>query len=120
MPTTERQPFRPLLNPPEVSWTDADNRLEVHVRLGKKVRTYSVSRISTDLGGVAVRLHKGGAEPKTYDVLLAGGWSTCDCAGFVFTDSCCHVFALKTLVDAGVLKPAPASAATEELDDAAF
>ena len=113
-----RQPFRPLLAPPAVTyWTDECHA--VHVLLSGKRTTdsYELIPLSTEIGGVAFRWFKQGGE--CHDVLVCGADSSCTCPGFCYTSGCKHVQTTFELLEAGVLTPAPASAAGECDDDAA-
>jgi hypothetical protein len=78
-----------------VLWlTDARNR----------TTAYALTRIASDLGGVAFQLHKahqGGGEPEVYSVLIHGADSVCDCIGHAHHGRCKHVDGLAALLAAG-------------------
>ena len=108
----ERQPFRPLLHAPEMSWTVAeDGRVSVFVKKGRKEDVYHVFPLHTDLGGCAFRWHKLDGSGTTHDLTLNGEHSSCSCEGWAYTDSCRHLHCTAELIEAGVLNAAPASAA---------
>ena len=109
--TAQRQPFRPLLHAPEMSWHVAeDGRVSVFVRKGRKQDVYHVFPLETSFGGCAFRWHKLDGSGTVHDLTLNGSDSSCDCAGFCYTDSCRHLHCTRELVEAGVLGVAPSTA----------
>ena len=108
-----RHSFRPLVAPPAIThWTDDVGA--VHVLLAGRRRSdcYELIPISTDLGGAAFRWFRPGAE--CYDVLANGTDSSCTCPGFCYTAGCKHLHATFALIESGVLRPAPDSAAADD------
>ena len=113
----ERQPFRPLIAPPAVSyWTDDLGAVRVLLSSRRQADAYELIPISTDIGGAAFRWFKSGGE--CYDVLASGTDSQYGPAGFCYTGGCKHVQTTAELLELGVLNAAPGSAAGE-CDDAA-
>ena len=115
----ERPAFRPVKTVDEISWADFDNRPEVTIHKGRSHKTYHLIGLSTDLAGVAFRLHKTDGSGESYDLLLGGGDTNCSCPGFCWTGGCCHLTAIQMLLEAGVIEPAPASASGDFGGDAA-
>ncbi len=73
-----------------------------------KETLFFVDRIASEVGGAGFRLtkfemHQRGEEDATYDVLLDGARSTCECKGHVRHGHCRHVEALTALQTAGKL-----------------
>ncbi len=106
----ERQPFRPLIAPPQAAyWTDEVGAVRVLLSSRRKADAYELIPLSTDLGGAAFRWFKSGGE--SYDVLTNGTDSSCTCAGFCYTGGCKHLQTTFALLESGVLAVAPDSAA---------
>src|SRR4051812_30288856 len=76
----------------------------VAIAMGRTEATYLVTPIPSDFGR-AFRLEKlvHFGEASTYDVLLDGERSTCECRGFMHHRHCKHVDTLCELVAAGRL-----------------
>ena len=55
-------------------------------------------------------LAQAGRSGAVHDLTLNGPESSCDCAGFCYTDSCRHLHCTRELVEAGVLAVAPDAA----------
>ena len=109
----ERQPFRPLVAPPQTTyWTDEVGAVHVLLSGRRKADAYELIPISTDIGGVAFRWFKQGGE--SYDVLANGADSSCTCAGWSYTGGCKHLQTTFELLELGVLAVAPGSAAGDE------
>lgn len=103
-------PFRPLLAPPVVThWADEVGAVHVLLSGRRKADGYEIIPISTDMGGAAFRWFKRGGE--CYDVLCNGRESSCTCPGWAFTSGCKHLHATFALLESGVLRLAPGSAA---------
>ncbi len=69
--TAQRQPFRPLLHAPEMSWHVAeDGRVSVFVRKGRKQDVYHVFPLETSFGGCAFRWHKLDGSGTVHDLTL--------------------------------------------------
>jgi len=114
----EPRPFRPLLAAPQASyWTDETGRLCVLLSGRRATDAYELIPLSTDIGGVAVRWFKRGGEG--YDVLCHGGESSCSCKGWAYTGGCKHIQTTFELIELGVLRAAPDSAAGDFGGDAA-
>jgi len=113
---SEISPFRPLVAPPQATyWTDEVGAVHVLLSGRRKADGYEIIPLSTDLGGCAFRWFKSGGE--SYDVLANGRESSCTCAGWSYTGGCKHLQNTFELLQLGVLKVAPGSAAGD--DDAA-
>ncbi|HVS37426.1 MAG TPA: hypothetical protein VMS17_17825 [Gemmataceae bacterium] len=108
-----RQPFRPLLAPPAVTyWNDDCGALHVILHRGRDRNGYELIPLSTDFGGVAFRWFKAGGE--CCDVLVSGTDSSCTCAGWTYTGGCKHLQTTAELLQMGVLNPPPGSAASDD------
>ena len=85
--------------------------------VGKLTTAYRVTAIPHQFGKAAFRLDKadqGDGAPESYDVLLDGPFSTCDCVGFSYHGmkaangtGCKHVAGLQAALNAGQLQAAP-------------
>ncbi len=109
----ERQPFRPLVAPPQTTyWTDEVGAVHVLLSSRRKADAYELVPLSTDLGGAAFRWFRSGGE--SYDVLASGTDSSCTCAGWSYTGGCKHLQTTFALLELGVLAVAPGSAGDED------
>ena len=113
----EPLPYRPLLSAPQASyWTDEVGAFHILLSTRRATKSYELLSLSTDIGGCAFRWFQSGGE--CYDVLVNGVESSCSCRGWAFTSGCKHLQTTAELLQLGVLKVAPGSAAGE-CDDAA-
>ena len=115
-------PFRPMVEAlaevPTRTYRVRANRLEVKLENRRSNRVaYSVTPLSCDPQGAAFRLSKMDGSGESFDVLLGSGYSSCMCDEFSETGKACvHVKALQTLLELGILTPAPGSAAGDAAD----
>ena len=73
----------------------------VRPKAGDLIETYHLEPIVSQLPGRALILH--GGKGQSYNCLLSGPDSTCDCKGFCFKGVCKHIAALLALQSAGKL-----------------
>ena len=94
----------------------ADGRVEVTITRDGRVTFYRIEPISSDIGGMAFRWWKAsernGWLRECYDVLVNSTHDSCTCPGHCYTERECKQ-ATADLLKLGVLKPAPASAASD-------
>lgn len=117
-------PFRPmaaaLAEIPTRSYRIREGgRVEVKLPRSKRrpseLCAFHVVPISSDIGGVAYRLFKMDGSGTSYDVLVGGGNDSCTCPGFCWRERACkHYLAVRTLIDLGILKSPPGSAAADQ------
>lgn len=64
---------------------------------------YHLTEIPTEIGGRAFKVEKHGEEESSYDVLVNGAESLCDCKGHGRYGHCRHVESLTAVINAGKL-----------------
>ena len=101
--TTARQQRKPRPKPERrISLiTMADGSNGVRIKVGKTVNDYRLTPLFADFGGAAFHLDKEGNGGESYDVMLDGKLSHCECAGFLRWTRCKHVEGLIALQNAG-------------------
>jgi hypothetical protein len=88
---------------------------------GKETVFYRLESLLADAGRGfrLVKADRGNGPEETYDVLLDGQFSTCECKGFLRWNHCKHVESLSALCEVGKLPAAPVPAVKPTTSEAA-